>query len=418
MMKLLKLLFVLPIMLILTSCVGEEPNDIAYVTALGIDKKDGEYVYTIQFANPTKISGGASESGGKGGEIVENISVGGNSTYSGINNANAILSKNLSLAHAKLIVVSEEVASEGLYNIINTISRSYEIRPDIYIAVAENSQQYILNVQPVIELNPAKYYQLTYEKNEYGGIAKNSAVEFYFSNLTGNRDCVLPLAGTADTEGEAESENKVSSSVSENKKYDDAETFEMDFENNGKNYLAGQAGIRISNKSETVGMAVFKNDKYIGKLGSIETELYNILDGRIEENYIEYYSGESNVPITIRVEQKRKPKYDIDIDNKIVTIKVKLESELMSLPKEYEEINSIPDMEQELSKMTSEAAETFINKIYDEDIDVLGIKGKLKTKFLTWKSYNEYCNNYSNTEWDFKVETDIDIGGTSIVKYR
>ena len=416
--NLIKLTAVIPLVIMLSSCVGQEPNDIAYVTALGIDKKDDEYVYTIQFANPTKISGGASEEGGKGGQIVENLSVGGNSIYSGINNANAILSKNLSLAHAKLVVVSEDVARDGLYNITDLLARNGEIRPDIYIAVAENSQEYILEIQPIIELNPAKYYQLTYEKNEFGGIARNSAVEYYFSNITGNRDCILPLAGIADTENEEGSENSVSESVSENKSYDEAQKYEADFENNGKNYFAGQAGLKIANKSETIGMAVFNADEYIGKLGSIETELYNILSGQIEENYIEFYSGEASVPITLKINQKKKPDYDIDIDSKHVNINVKLEGELMSLPKQYEELNSIKGMEKELSQMMSEAAEKFINDIYDRDIDILGLKGKLKTKFLTWQQYNDYCKNYSDKDWDISVEGDIVISGTSIVKYR
>lgn len=416
--NLIKLTAVIPLVILLSSCVGQEPNDIAYVTALGIDKKDDEYVYTIQFANPTKISGGASEEGGKGGQIVENLSVGGNSIYSGINNANAILSKNLSLAHAKLVVVSEDVARDGLYDITDLLARNGEIRPDIYIAVAENSQEYILEIQPVIELNPAKYYQLTYEKNEFGGVARNSAVEYYFSNMTGNRDCVLPLAGTANTDGEESSENSVSESVSENKRYEDAEKYESDFENNGRNYLAGQAGLKIANKSETIGMAVFNADEYIGKLGSIETELYNILSGQIEENYIEFYSGQTSVPITLRINQKKKPDYDIDIDSKHVNIKVRLEGELMSLSKQYEEANSINYMEKELSQMMSEKAENFINDVYDRDIDILGLKGKLKTKFLTWQQYNDYCENYSDKDWDISVEGDIVISGTSIVKYR
>lgn len=416
--NLIKLTAVIPLVILLSSCVGQEPNDIAYVTALGIDKKDDEYVYTIQFANPTKISGGASEEGGKGGQIVENLSVGGNSIYSGINNANAILSKNLSLAHAKLVVVSEDVARDGLYDITDLLARNGEIRPDIYIAVAENSQEYILEIQPVIELNPAKYYQLTYEKNEFGGVARNSAVEYYFSNMTGNRDCVLPLAGTANTDGEESSENSVSESVSENKRYEDSEKYESDFENNGRNYLAGQAGLKIANKSETIGMAVFNADEYIGKLGSIETELYNILSGQIEENYIEFYSGQTSVPITLRINQKKKPDYDIDIDSKHVNIKVRLEGELMSLSKQYEEANSINYMEKELSQMMSETAENFINDVYDRDIDILGLKGKLKTKFLTWQQYNDYCENYSDKDWDISVEGDIVISGTSIVKYR
>lgn len=419
-MKIIKLLPLLFIPLLLTSCVGEEPNDVAYVTALGIDKKDNEYIYTVQFANPTNISGGASEEGGKGGEIVENLSVGGNSIYSGLNNTNAILSKNLSLAHAKLIVVSEDVAKEGLYNFIDTLSRSYEIRPDIYIAVAENSQEYIEEVKPVIELNPAKYYQLTYEKNDFGGVPKNSALEFYFCNITGMRDCVLPLAGTAQTEesGQSGGQSEESQSISENKKYQDAESVQMDFENNDKNYLAGQGGMKIANKSETIGMAVFKNDRYINKLGSIDTELYNILSGSLGENYIDFYSGEMNTPITMRIEQKTAPKYKIDTDTGEVWIKIKLDGELMSVPKAAENENTLKDLENKMSEMMSEAAEQFANNIYKEDIDVLGMRGKLKTKFLTWQDYDNYCLNHKDTDWKFNVESDVKISGTGIVKYR
>ena len=111
------------LLLTLTACVGEEPNDIAYITALGIDKNENGFKYTIQFANPTKISGGAAEQGGSGGNIVENITVEGPTIYSGLNSADAIVSKDLSLAHAKIIVVSEEIAREGLSGFAEVISR-------------------------------------------------------------------------------------------------------------------------------------------------------------------------------------------------------------------------------------------------------------------------------------------------------
>ena len=62
MKKTLKFIAITAVSFLLSSCVGEEPNDIGYITALGIDKAEDGYNYTIQFANPTKISGGASES--------------------------------------------------------------------------------------------------------------------------------------------------------------------------------------------------------------------------------------------------------------------------------------------------------------------------------------------------------------------
>ena len=120
-MKISKLLALAPLIFILTSCVGEEPNDIAYITALGIDEAESGYIYTIQFAKPNKISGGSSDEGGSGGEIVENISVEAPTIYSAINSANSIVSKTFSMAHAKLIVVSEKAAANGLNGINDTL---------------------------------------------------------------------------------------------------------------------------------------------------------------------------------------------------------------------------------------------------------------------------------------------------------
>ena len=72
-MKLFRLLPAAALVMLLTAC--EEPDNMAYITALGINKSDEGYYYTIQFAQPTQISGGASEKGGSGGNIVKNMTV-------------------------------------------------------------------------------------------------------------------------------------------------------------------------------------------------------------------------------------------------------------------------------------------------------------------------------------------------------
>ena len=79
-----------------SGCMGREPNDLAYVVALGFDKAQtpDNYIMTIQFARPTNISGGSeSQSGGSGKGIVENISVETPNIYAGINLADHVVSK-------------------------------------------------------------------------------------------------------------------------------------------------------------------------------------------------------------------------------------------------------------------------------------------------------------------------------------
>ena len=409
--------------LLLSSCVGEEPNEIGYITALGIDKGENGFNYTIQFANPTKISGGASEEGGSGGNIVENIVVEAPTIYSAISRADSIVSKDLSLSHAKIIVVSEEVAGEGLEGITDVIARNNDIRPDVYIAVAEDAGKYLEGVKPVIELNPVKYYQLTYENKKGGPVPQNNAGEFYMAYTSGDRDCALPLAGVAGgkeeeggTDAGSGQGNGGEGKPSKNDKNKDAEPIEEGFESGAKNYLPGQAGVEVKNKSETMGIAVFKGDTYVGKLGSSDADIYNILMCSIKNSKVAFYDeSDPYVPISISLEEKRQPKITIHKEEKRVDIALKLEGELLSAPKEHQ--NST-DMNIRTGKMVSDAAEEFLTRIYsDMGADLLGIRGNLKWYFLSNKTYDKYIKSFDAKEWTFSVVTDLTIKRTGMTYY-
>ena len=79
-MRFIKIAFIVLLLVSFASCKdAQEPETLGYVVAIGIDEpQQGEegYNITIQFANPDKISGGSSESGGKGGEEVSVVDEG------------------------------------------------------------------------------------------------------------------------------------------------------------------------------------------------------------------------------------------------------------------------------------------------------------------------------------------------------
>ena len=409
----LRLIPIAALLLLLTSC--EEPDNMAYVTAMGIDKAEDGYLYTIQFAQPTKISGGASEEGGSGENIVENISVEAPTLYSAINIADTIISKDLSLSHAKVFIVSEEVAAEGLSPLNDVIIRNNDIRADMHIAVAPDAGKYLEDVKPTLELNPVKYYQLTYENKNGSVIPQNTAFDFYSACLSGSKDCLLPLAGIAETEKEADKPDESVDNLSQEK----AESNESGFEYATKNYYAGQTGKKLSNKSEVLGSAVFKGDRYIGRLGSTETELHNILMDHFTVMNISFRSDtEPEHPLTVRVEEKTVPVFDIDINRKHVTIKVELFSELLSAPASYKTSHSEEMINKELSEMVNDAAEELLEKTYSGmNADILGIRGRSKRKFMTNKDYDEFSRSFRPEEWSFEVRTDLKIKRTGMTYF-
>ena len=241
------------------------------------------------------------------------------------------------------------------------------------------------------------------------------------ANVSKDRDCALPLAGIAGVKekggktdaGSGESSGETQ--PSKNKKNEDAERNEAAFQKGTKNYLPGEAGVKVKNKSETMGLAVFNGDKYIGKLGSIDAYIYNILMGEIKNSKATFYDSKSpDVPITMSLEEKRKPMFDIDRNRKYAKIKLMLEAELLSVPKKHK--NELSDTL--AAKMISDSAEAFLEKVYGEmGADLLGIRGKLKGDFATNKSFNNYIKDFSAKEWTFDVDTELKIKSTGMTYY-
>lgn len=415
----------------LSGCVGKEPNEIAYVVALGIDSaENNNYKITLQYANPTQISGGTSEEGGKAGsEIVGNIVVEAPNIYSAIGLANQIESKNFSLSHAKLIVFSKEVAEKGLKDITETFIRSEELRPDVYLAVAlGEASEYLTSVKPVMEVNPAKYYQLIFDKNNLVGIAEGVAKNFFFGIETGDYDSLLPIAGVIGDEEESggqsgggSSEGGSSQGESEkpqkNTKQQEAPMNESGFEYKMRDYVAGQSAIELKSKSEAMGSAIFKGDKMVGMMGSIQTEIFKLLEYDYKYSYITLYNEKTpDNPITVKSTQERCPKYDIDIDNKKINIELFIESDIYSLPSDYNIESDIENFEKNSEKYIEEACEKFMTEfLHNYDCDIFRLNEKCKKQFLTNAEYDEFKRNIDYSDFDVDIKANFKIRRTGLV---
>lgn len=413
-MRYIKILLLAVILVLTTSCSAREPNDIAYVVAIGFDKAENDnYLITIQYAKPTQITGGASQEGGKSGnEIVENLAVEAPDIHSAINTANHIVSKQFSLSHSKIIVFSGEVAKDGIEDILETFSRNQEIRPDIYLAVSkEGAKEYLYDVKPVFEVNPARYYQLIYENNNSSGVPKNSGLDFYFRQMGKIRDNVVPLAGIIETQEsnqgsksgeESGGQNGQASEKSQNKEQGNAHEISSGFEFKVKDYIAGQVGVNEKNKSQTMGMVIFKGTRSVFTAGSYDTLIYKIMSGDFKDGYITLRS-DTDKPVTVRAEQKRKPKIKVNTKEKKIDIKIYLESDLYSMPANYIDEGDIKDFEETAKDEMNKACTKFIDEVIKKNnADILGFMGHARCRFLT----NEQFYKFRNEIMDYEVNVE------------
>ncbi len=455
---------------VLSSCYDyKEPNDIAYVVAIGVDEgtHEGVYNFSLQFARPSQISGGSSEEGGSGKETIGMVTVEAPSIYSALNMANHTISKTFTLSHTKIIVLSDKISKKGIVALTDSLGRSSDIRPYVFMCVSNgDAKKYLKSVDPVVEINPVKYYRLMFENPNSSFFPKTTANEVYENFKSGLCDTVMPLVGVAnksqnnsknesqegggggssggssgssgggsggssgggggssgggsspqsqDTGGDSQKQDE--KLLSEEKKIPvNKDGFEYDM----KKYIAGEMDIEKQNDSELVGGAVFKEDKMIGLMSNIECEIYNIIIGQFQNAYSVIYSPKSpQTPTTIRLEATKKPniKVDTKTDSPKILIKLFLEGNFMSVAEDYPIETKDDEFEKTTSQYIKEACEKLLYKSRDEyNSDIFGFSKKAKQNFYDYKSFTAYDwrEKYKNASFEVLVEFKIRKTGLTI----
>lgn len=385
-----------PILIISTFCGcsgATEPDTLGYVVAIGIDESENDkkgYDITLQFANPSKISGGSGEEGGKGGEeSIENITVTAPGIYSAVNIANHVVSKTFVLSHTKLIVFSEDICEKGIGRFLETIGRSSDIRPNTYFGMSKGSaREFLESVNPDTEVNPVRYYTMIFENDNSGFIPQNMSQDFYFYYNSGEKSTVMPICAVSGKE-------------------DAAEYTDTGYQDTLENYKAGEIPSE-KKEAQVMGAAVFDGDGVIGELGDVETEIYNILSGEYKESYVSYnYSKSPDVPVTVIQKQRRKPKIRVDVsgDKPKISIEIFAEADFAAAAP-YTAVEQNPD--EFIAEVCGEAEteiRKFLEKTKSMNTDIIGFGSYAKRKFLDLKDFEKYNwkSKYKDAEFDVRV---------------
>lgn len=443
--------------MLLSGCTHAiEPNDLAYIVAVGVDKNEAAKAYdiTLQIANPQAISGGSNEGGGEGGKkTITNLTVTSTDVFSAVNIANHVYSKDLSLAHTKLIVFCDEIAREGeLKGLSETFARSEEIRPNTFLSVVKgNAKEYLSSIKPTNEVNPVKYYEVIYDVDYTGYIPKNQIKNFYTYEQSPERENVLPLSavkkeekgqGSGGKEGESSSggensgsdggmsEDSSSSGGSGSTGKENAKPLPNTgtqneyggFEYLHKDYIAGEIALEGDIETQTCGMAIFRDGKMIDECGGVEALLYNILTGDYVMSEISYRNSKTpDEPVTVIQSQRKKPKVSVDIKGEKPKIKVKLylEADLRTLNEGYVIEMDIDDFEQQVSAEIKAAAEKFLYKTAAEyQSDIIGFGSHIKRHFKSFDEFESYGWQDRYPEAQFEVDVEFAVRRSGLINKK
>lgn len=385
----------------LTGCYdATSVETLSYAIAIGLDKGNNNILkLTLQIATPSGISKDSESSGQSNTTTLTSIEC--SSLESGINLINSYISKQVNLSHCKVIVISEELASEGVSDYIYTLVNDIQIRPTCNIIVSRcEAINFLEHANPTLETLTARYYEAAISSSQYTAYTADIKLNDFYSALkSSHTQPVAILAGTNINQSYSTSTN--------------IDKFDVD-----SSYKADETPIIDKTNLECMGLAVFNQDKLVGELDGIESLCYSIISNKLENCMITIPNPNSpNEAVDISLSMKKNTKSTVELVNNTPYIKINasLEGHVTSASEtsNYSSSQVLEDLSNASSKYLQSQISAYLYKTSkDFKSDINGF-GKYAVKnYLTlddWLASN-WLNNYQNAFFDVDVSVNVKSG--------
>lgn len=183
---------------LLTGCWDRtEINDLAIVTATGVDKGDKhKYQFSLQVPLPSSL-GGPGSSGGGGGTSGEGpflLARGtGRNLQQGIEDIQARISRKLYFSHRRVLIIGENLAKEGIMPTLNAVFTQPQSRLSTFVIISKGDAVKLLETQPRMEQYSSEALR------EMANANINMTVLDAFQDMERpGKDLVIPLAEHTD----------------------------------------------------------------------------------------------------------------------------------------------------------------------------------------------------------------------------
>jgi len=247
---------------LLTGCwSSREINTLAITICIGIDKTENGYLVTEQVLNPKAI---ASKRAMNETPVVL-YTAAGKDLEETIRRITKQCPRTIYNSHLRLVVFGEELARNGIKDILDYIARNHEYRTDFYFVVAKGTTAHeILQALTPLDTIPGinMYNSLATSSENWAPTKSTRMVELVNSIVADGINPVLSGIEMAGAENKAESTDALK-----------------------QNYLKETPIYKM--------LAVFKKDKLTGWLDEDQSRGYNFITGNVKKSAGYAYYGET-----------------------------------------------------------------------------------------------------------------------------
>lgn len=367
-MKLKRLLFILIILstIFLTGCwSSHEVNTLAITVCIGIDKTENGYLVTEQVLNPRAI---ASKKVTTESPVVI-YTAEGNDLAEIVRRFTTQSSRIFYNADLRMVVFGEDVAKDGIQNILDYFLRNYEYRTDFYFVIAKNSTaNEVLGILTPIESVPgfSMYISLKMSEEKWAAMKSIRIIELVNSIIADGDNPVLT--------GIEISQDEISPKSTD---------------------ILKQSG--EYKKLKYTGLGAFNKDKLVGWLDEDESKGYNYITDNVK-NTIEYADYDSKVKITYEILNAKSRTKVYFLENKpAIEVKIKTKCNIEIVEGEFDV--SAEENKQVLNELLASKVkllcEKALNKAQKElKTDIFGFGEAIHRKYpKTWEKLKDDWND-------------------------
>jgi spore germination protein KC len=310
--------------------------------AIGIDKskenKD-HYTVTVQIPIPIKIAGGGGGEGGAGTESVKVLSSTGKTIGDAMMKIQQRTNQVLFFGHTRVIVIGEEVARQGVKDIMDGFRRDPQLRRLLWPLVIEGRASEFLRLNPEVEQIPTVFFMGMIESGSKAGFIPDITLGDFFVAMS-NR-AMQPTLNHLSMKGEKE--------------------------------------------VQWLGLAVFQKDRLVGFLDEHET--WMLMQMRQEKpggDFLVKVEDEESDRAYATFRPKfvtSKMKVDHNDGKVDVKINVHVQGNVIetTYPSDFTKEGNIRKLEKELEKKLTQRADQLVNKLQKKlksDVLLIGLKVK------------------------------------------
>lgn len=358
----------------------KELDDYSIITGIAIDKDEDNYEVSVLISNASKSSGESPDSSESKSVVYSGK---GNSIFKALKDIALISPKELYLDHFSILVISEEIATEGVYNIVDFFLRYPNARKDFSVAIAKDckAKDTLKIITPLTDFPSQSISDnLRFSSLLQGAISNLSYNDLMYNLIAPGIEVTMnSIKIIGDEEKGSSKENTESSEP--------------------KTYL------KLGN------LALFKDDKFVAWTSEEESFGINIINNKITEMYIKIELDDGYVVVS-PVNFESEVQIKLKDDKPQVSIKASGNAKVM-------EVNGHIDLEndsviKEIQKKSNKEVKNYIEKAIkvatENETDIFGFGLKL------YKSNPDYFDKNKDS-WNVNLKNlNIDIKSDLIIK--